>query len=85
MRYPARIMKKGIKTLSFAILLIAMFPCYAQQDLSIEDRVSDLVLRMTLEEKVSQMMNHSVAIPRLDIPEYDWWTPGNRNQNGIFI
>ncbi len=39
-------------------------------------RVDDLVGRMTLEEKVSQMQNHSVAIPRLNIPEYDWWNEG---------
>jgi beta-glucosidase len=28
---------------------------------------------MTLEEKVSQMMNASPAIERLGIPQYDWW------------
>jgi len=65
--------KKSIKPLSFILILIAMLPCYAQQELSMEERVNELVSRMTLEEKVSQMMNHSVAIPRLDIPEYDWW------------
>jgi beta-glucosidase len=42
----------------------------------IEDRVSDLMSRMSLEEKVSQMMNHSAAVPRLGIPEYDWWNEG---------
>jgi beta-glucosidase len=31
---------------------------------------------MTLEEKVSQMMNAAPAIPRLGIPEYDWWNEG---------
>ncbi len=36
-------------------------------------RAADLVKRMTLEEKVSQMMNDSVAIPRLGIPAYNWW------------
>ena len=41
-----------------------------------ERRVDALVGRMTLEEKVSQMQNHSVAIPRLDVPEYDWWSEG---------
>lgn len=38
-----------------------------------EQRVNDLISRMTLEEKVSQMMNAAPAIPRLGIPEYDWW------------
>ncbi len=39
----------------------------------VETRVNDLVSRMTLEEKVSQMVNGSRAIPRLQIPEYNWW------------
>ncbi|HET9131238.1 MAG TPA: glycoside hydrolase family 3 N-terminal domain-containing protein, partial [Terriglobia bacterium] len=38
-----------------------------------EERVNDLVSRMTLEEKVSQMQNGAAAIPRLGIPEYNWW------------
>jgi beta-glucosidase len=41
--------------------------------LPIEKRVDDLVSRMTLEEKVSQMMNAAPAIERLDIPAYEWW------------
>ncbi len=39
-------------------------------------RAAELVAKMTLEEKVSQMQNHAVAIPRLNIPEYDWWNEG---------
>jgi len=39
-------------------------------------RAAAMVQKMTLEEKVSQMQNHAVAIPRLDIPEYDWWSEG---------
>ena len=46
---------------------------YLNPSLPIEQRVNDLVSRMTLEEKVSQMMNAAPAIPRLGIPEYDWW------------
>jgi beta-glucosidase len=46
---------------------------YLNPALPIERRVDDLVSRMTLEEKVSQMMNVAPAIPRLGIPEYDWW------------
>ena len=37
-------------------------------------RVDDLVSRMTLEEKASQLVNQSRAIPRLQVPEYDWWS-----------
>ena len=46
---------------------------YKDPSLPIEKRVDDLVGRMTLEEKVSQMMNASAAIDRLGIPAYDWW------------
>jgi beta-glucosidase len=38
-----------------------------------EVRVNDLVSRMTLEEKVMQMQHTAPAIPRLGIPEYNWW------------
>ena len=41
--------------------------------LSFEKRVDDLVSRLTLEEKVAQMLNAAPAIPRLGIPAYDWW------------
>jgi beta-glucosidase len=51
------------------------FP-YQNPKLPLEQRVDDLVSRMTLEEKVSQMMNGSAAIPRLDVPKYDWWSEG---------
>lgn len=41
--------------------------------LSISARVNDLVSRLTLEEKVNQMLNSTPAIERLGIPPYDWW------------
>lgn len=41
--------------------------------LSFEDRAENLLHQMTLEEKVSQLLNDSEAIPRLKIPEYNWW------------
>src|SRR5271169_6497981 len=49
---------------------------YQNAALPVAQRVDDLVSRMTLEEKVSQMMNDSGAIPRLSIPKYDWWSEG---------
>ncbi len=46
---------------------------YWDYTLSNEARAEDLLSQMTLEEKVSQLSYNSKAIPRLDIPEYNWW------------
>ena len=46
---------------------------YLDPSQPINVRVDDLISRMTLEEKVSQLANQSRAIPRLQVPEYDWW------------
>ena len=48
-------------------------PRYLDASLPLEQRVDDLVSRMTLEEKVLQMQHTAPAIPRLGIPAYDWW------------
>jgi beta-glucosidase len=49
---------------------------YLDPSLSLEQRVNDLVSRMTLEEKVSQMQDVAAAVPRLGIPAYNWWNEG---------
>jgi len=49
---------------------------YLNPDLPIADRVQDLLSRMTLPEKISQMRNGCSAIPRLGIPAYDFWNEG---------
>ena len=46
---------------------------YLNPKLPLETRVHDLLKRMTLEEKASQMNNATPAIDRLQIPAYDWW------------
>jgi beta-glucosidase len=38
-----------------------------------EAKINELISQMTLEEKVSQLSYTSAAIPRLGIPEYNWW------------
>ncbi len=48
-------------------------PDYLNPRLPIEQRANDIVSRLTLEEKISQMMNKSAAIERFGIPAYDWW------------
>src|ERR1041385_3395239 len=52
----------------------AQNPDYLNTSLSPEKRAADLVHRMTVEEKVSQLVNQSRAVPRLNIPDYDWWS-----------
>jgi len=49
-------------------------PPYLNPNLSPEQRAADLVHRMTLEEKASQLVNQARAIPRLKVPAYDWWS-----------
>ena len=51
-------------------------PAYLNPALPIDQRVDDLVSRLTLEEKASQVVHGAAAIPRLHIPAYNWWTEG---------
>ena len=46
---------------------------YQDPSLSVEVRVKDLVSRMTLQEKVSQMVYDAPPVERLGIPKYNWW------------
>lgn len=46
---------------------------FRNPDLPLEQRIDDLLGRLTPEEKVGQMMNQTPAIERLGIPPYDWW------------
>jgi len=49
-------------------------PLYMDPAQPIAARVDDLISRMTLEEKASQLVNQARAIPRLQVPQYDWWS-----------
>lgn len=46
---------------------------FQNHEISLEERVADLVSRMTLKEKADQLLYTAPAIPRLGIPEYNWW------------
>ena len=56
-----------------AMSLSAQTLAYQNANLSAAERADDLLSRLTLEEKVSLMMDTSPAIPRLGIPQFQWW------------
>jgi beta-glucosidase len=73
-------MKSWPKILGLTALLVAragaaQFP-FQDPSLPLEQRVADLVGRLTPQEKISQMTMTAAAIPRLGIPEYTWWNEG---------
>lgn len=47
---------------------------FCKTTLPIHQRVQDLVLRLTLDEKISQLVNSAPPISRLGIPSYEWWS-----------
>ncbi len=46
---------------------------FKNEQLPIEQRAEMLVSQMTLEEQIGQLVNAAEALPRFDIPAYDWW------------
>jgi beta-glucosidase len=52
----------------------AGIPPYLDPALTADQRAMDLVGRMTLAEKASEMQNNSAAVPRLKVPAYQWWS-----------
>jgi beta-glucosidase len=65
---PSRLLAQAVESPSSAPYLDPLLP--------IDQRVDDLVSRMTLEEKASQLVNQARAIPRLRVPAYDYWSEG---------
>src|SRR5882762_3796116 len=59
---------------------MAQQPDYQNTQLSPEARAHDLVSKMTLDEKASQLEDWAPAIPRLGIPDYQTW---NESLHGV--
>jgi beta-glucosidase len=74
--------KRLAALLSFVVLFFSAFAQsqkplpYMDPSLPIQQRVDDLVSRMTLDEKAAQMISTAPGIPRLGVPAYDWWNEG---------
>ncbi|HTU36290.1 MAG TPA: glycoside hydrolase family 3 C-terminal domain-containing protein [Candidatus Acidoferrum sp.] len=51
-------------------------PPWKNPSLPIAQRVNDLISRMTVEEKISQLTHVAAGIPRLGVPAYNWWNEG---------
>jgi beta-glucosidase len=80
----------GLRTLCAGLAFLSVNWVAGAQDLPLlpyldvsrpaEQRAADLVHRMTLEEKVTQLVNNAQSIPRLNVPAYDWW---NESLHGV--
>ncbi|GHT01770.1 hypothetical protein FACS189421_14430 [Bacteroidia bacterium] len=74
-------MKKNLFWILVSLVCFPFISChqttyeypFQNPGLSVEKRAADLVSRLTLDEKIDQMLNRTSAIERLGIPPYDWW------------
>ncbi len=76
--------RTNCSVLAFAVLATSSWsasPCLAEEralwkdpTACLEARLRDLVSRMTLEEKAAQLMDSAPAIPRLGLPQYEYWS-----------
>jgi len=76
-------MTHKVKLLLISFLLLSINTLKAQKEevaaylnssLPIDQRVDDLIGRMTLEEKASQMIDAAKELPKLNVPQYGWWS-----------
>ncbi|MGM0621089.1 MAG: glycoside hydrolase family 3 N-terminal domain-containing protein, partial [Bacteroidota bacterium] len=78
-------MKKILINLSLILVSVTSFAQftnfeYLNPNLPVDERVDILVSQMTVEEKIDQMVYTAPAIPRLGVPEYNWW---NESLHGV--
>ena len=71
--------KKGLLialTIGTQVAFAQKTPIYKQENQPLESRIQNLISLLTLEEKASLLGYRSKAVPRLDIPAYNWWNEG---------
>ncbi|XP_028801835.1 beta-xylosidase/alpha-L-arabinofuranosidase 2 [Neltuma alba] len=66
---------------------------FCDKSLAVDARVADLVKRMTLQEKIANLVNAAGGVTRLGVPKYEWWSealhgvsytgPGTRFSNVV--
>ncbi|CAH9077547.1 unnamed protein product [Cuscuta europaea] len=56
---------------------------FCRTDLSISDRVKDLVSQLTLDEKIAQLVSSAPAIPRIGVPAFEWWSEALHGVSGF--
>ncbi|XP_010472005.1 PREDICTED: probable beta-D-xylosidase 7 [Camelina sativa] len=56
---------------------------FCRTDLPVNKRARDLVSRLTVDEKISQLVNTAPGIPRLGIPAYEWWSEALHGVAGV--
>ena len=69
-------MSKRLILLSIVILSIAKIQAqytFQNPEIDLETRIDDLISRLSLEEKVGQMLMNTPGVERLGIPPYDYW------------
>ena len=67
----------GVMALFLAVPALAQedgLPIYLNTAYSFEERATDLVSRLTLEEKQSLLGNNMAAVPRLGLKNYNVWS-----------
>ena len=74
-------MNISVKIITFLVCVTLLSNVNAQSyqypfqnpDLPLEERLNDIISRLTLDEKVLLMQHNAPAIARLGIPAYNWW------------
>ncbi|HEY9007898.1 MAG TPA: glycoside hydrolase family 3 N-terminal domain-containing protein [Ohtaekwangia sp.] len=75
-----RLFRTIVSSVAIFMLIVSVFSAYSQtrtpyQDthLPVDERVTDLLKQLTLEEKIQLLGYNSKGVPRLGIPVYNWW------------